>query len=686
MIKSVPKAQKEKYLHKKFNDTITDYYHWLKKKGDSEVLNYISKENQYFQEQLKILNPLQKKLFKEMKSILPQEEYQEPVPLGEWFYYKVWKKNKAYPIYMRRKRNSEKEEILLDVNDFENKIYLDVSSVQVSPNHKILAYALDDQGREFYNIYFKDLETGKTFPGFISKVTSCFVWANNNKSLFYVQQDKQTLRNFQVYRYDLQTGKKTFFYEEKDENFSVYLNKTLCQTWITLAVISTQSSEYHYLPADKASESFKLFSKRETDHEYHIHYGNGIFYILTNKDKALNFKLMQVFESSFKKENSSYPSFLWKDLIPHRKETFIQEYEVFKDFIVLNVRKNYKEEIEIYNLQTSQLKTIDFNEELYSIKIKDNREFKTDYLRLVFQSPLQALTVYDYSFKEQKLHFKSQKKYSGKFNSKNYKVKALKARTHDGIQIPISLVYKKNLSINSSTPLLLYGYGAYGLSLDHSFDSSLFPLLNQGFIYAMAHVRGGSEGGRIWYEKGRLLNKKNSFQDFISCCEFLIQESYTSSKHLYIMGESAGGLLIGSVLNERPDLFKGAVARVPFVDSLATLLDKTIPLSIGEYEEWGNPNEKIYYDYIKSYSPYNNIKQKKYPHLLIESGYHDPRVPYWEPLKWIAKLREYNQSNCLMVLKMNMKSGHFGSTGRIEFLKLKALCYSFLIGIEKGKI
>ena len=689
MIKSplIPQAKKQKHLHKKFNDTITDYYHWLKKKDTPEVLNYISQENQYSKEKLKILEPLQKELFEDMKSRLPKTEYQEPVPIGDWFYYKIWEKDKPYPVYVRRKKSSNQKQILLDLNDFsDNTDYLDISSVQASPNHKILAYAMDNQGRELYTIHFKDLDTGKILPSSISEVTNCFVWANNNENLFYIQQDKKTLRNFQAYRFDLKTGCNTLLYEEQDEKFSIYLNKTLCQTWITLAVISTQTTEYHYLPANKASENFKLFSKREQDHEYHIHYGGGVFYILTNKDAAANFKLMQASEKLQIKSDSHYPHSLWTDLIPYRKEVFIQEYEVFKNFIAVNIRKNGREEIELYDIKTSQLKTLDFNEDIYSIKLGDNKEFQTNNLRLNFQTPVQPLTVYDYNLPTQKLHFKSCKKYSGDFSTQDYTTKSLLAESPDGTPIPISLVYKKDLSINSSTALLLYGYGSYGYSLDPNFHFDLFSLLNKGFIFAMAHVRGGSEGGRVWYDKGRLLNKKNSFQDFISCAEFLIKESYTSKKHLYIMGESAGGLLMGAVLNERPELFRGAIARVPFVDCLATMLDKNIPLSTSEYEEWGNPNEKNYYNYIKSYSPYNNIKRTKYPYLLIESGYHDPRVQYWEPVKWLAKLREYNQSNHLMALVMNMKSGHFGSTGRIEFLKLKALCYSFLIGIEKEMI
>ena len=684
---TLPQAKKEPYFHKKFKNEISDPYHWLKKRDAKDVLNYIEQENAYSKEQLKALKPLQQELFENMKELLPEQEHQEPVPIGEWFYYKKWKKEQAYPYYIRRKKNSQKEELLLDVNALsKGKDYFAVTSVRISPNHKILAYALDDQGREFYNIYFKDLNTGNLLPHFIPKTTNNFVWANDNQSLFYIQQDEKTLRNSKAYLFNLKTGKKELLYTEEDEQFSIYFNKSLCDTFIFLFSISTQTTEYRYLSADQVNEGFKVFLKRQKDHEYHINYGEGFFYILTNKDQAYNFKLMKVPKDDFSGKESSYPDHLWKELIPHREDVFLEDYEVFKNFIALYLRKNCKEEIAVYHLKKQELEFIDFKENCYSVKLIDNNEFDTKYLRMIFQTPIQAPIIYDYEWETKKRHFKSQKKYSKVFSTKNYKTEFLFAKAEDGTAIPISIVYKKSTPINSSTPLLLYGYGSYGISLDSVFTSSLIPFLDQGFIFATAHVRGGSEGGRKWYEKGRLLNKKNSFTDFISCAEFLIKQNYSSPQHLYIMGGSAGGLLIGAVLNAKPKLFRGAIARVPFVDCLATMLDKSIPLSTGEYEEWGNPNKKVYYDYIKSYSPYNNIKKAHYPYLLIESGYHDPRVQYWEPVKWIAKLRDYNQSNNLLALTMNMKSGHFGSTGRLEYLKLRALLYSFFIGIEKKLI
>ena len=705
-----PKAKKEKYIHKKFEDKIPDYYHWLKKRDDPEVLSYIAQENKYAEQILKPLDNLQKELFDEMKERLPEIQEQEPYSKGDYFYYYIQKKEEQYPIYKRKKKPNGKQEVILDVNSIQTKSgYIDVKEVSVSPNHKILAYALDEQGREFYNIYFKDLSTEKLLKNYISQASSCFVWANDNQTVFYVKQDNKTLRNFQVYHFDIQTGKETLVFEEKDNKFGVYLNKSLCNTWVLLIASSSLSTEYHYLPADNPLQTFNLFCAREKEHEYQLHYGAGVFYILTNKDKAFNFKWMKISEEKISTEKSRYPSSQWEELIPHRSEVFVEGGEVFKEFIAINTRKEGRQKIEIYKLPSSQqavpsshrkqnfcesenfqikpqLETVDFKEDIYSVTLGNNAEYESDFLRLSFDTPVKPLITYDYNWKEKKLYFKRQMKYAGNFSSENYKTEARYALAKDGVKIPLSLVYKKDIKITAKTPLLLYAYGSYGFSLDSRFNPYILSLLNRGFVYAAAHIRGGSECGRLWYEEGKFLKKKNTFTDFIACAEHLIESSYSSPKHLYIMGESAGGLLIGAVLNERPDLFQGAVARVPFVDCLATMLDESCPLTTGEYEEWGNPNEKAYYDYIKSYSPYNNIKKTNYPHLLIETGYHDPRVQYWEPVKWIAKLREYKTDKNLIAMVMNMNSGHFSSTGQLEYFKLYSLCYSFLIGLEKELI
>ena len=508
-----PRAKKEKYIHKKFEDEIIDHYHWLKKRDNPKVLDYINQENEYAEQTLKPLENLKKELFEEMKERLPKTEEQEPYSKGDYLYYYIQKKEEQYLIYKRKKKKDNKEEIILDVNSIQTKSgYVDVRGVSVSPNHKILAYALDEQGREFYNIYFKDLSTSRTLKHHISQASSCFVWTNNNHTVFYVKQDKKTLRNFQVYRFDILTGKESLVFEETDNKFGVYLNKSLCNTWILLTAYSSLSTEYHFLPADQPMQTFKLFSTREKKHEYQVYYGDGIFYILTNKDKAFNFKIMKISEEKISKEKALYPSSQWEELIPHRPEVFIEGGEVFKDFIALNIRKEGRPKIEIYNIKESQLETVDFKEDIYSVNLGSNAEYKTDFLRLSFETPVKPPITYDYNWSEKKLYFKRQKKYSGDFSSSNYKTSALYALAKDGVKIPLSLVYKKDLKITKKTPLLLNGYGSYGITYDPGFYPHILSLLNRGFIYATAHIRGGSECGRLWYEDGKFLKKKIPLQ------------------------------------------------------------------------------------------------------------------------------------------------------------------------------
>lgn len=691
-----PKALKKQFFHEKFGDKIPDPYHWMRNRDSSEILSHLKKENEYAKQKLQPLENLKQQIFEEIKNRLPKKEDQEPVPIGPYFYYQTWEKNKQYPIYKRRLQQEGKEEILLSANSMKTKSgYLDVSSTAVSPDHQILGYALDEQGREFYNIYFKDLKTGKRLNHFIPSATANFVWSNDNQTVFYVRRDQETLRAFQVFRFNITNGKNELVFEEKDLKFSVYLDKTLCRTWVTILCFSIQTTEYHYLPAHAPLDNFRLFCKREKNHEYHLQYGDGFFYILSNRDQAFNFKLMKAVKQdrqrSFKAHKSEefvgdYPQHLWKECIPHRPEVFLENYEVFEKFIALEIRSRGRQGIEIFYLSKKNLHKINFSENIYSVCLGDNEEYKTSFVRLRFQSPTQPGTVYDYDTSAGKLHFKSQDLIKGGFDSENYVSKEEYALAEDGAEIPLSLVYRKDFPPSPSTPLLLYAYGSYGVSMDPVFSSIGLSLLDRGFTYALAHIRGGSEKGRKWYEEGKLLKKRNSFSDFICCAEHLIDKSYSSSSHLYIMGGSAGGLLMGAVLNQKPDLFRGAVVSVPFVDCLTTMLDESIPLSTGEYEEWGNPNEKMYYDYIKSYSPYDNIKKAKYPHILVQTGYHDPRVQYWEPAKWVAKLRDHKLDKNLLLLLTNMGSGHFGSTGRLEFLKLYTLYYAFLIGIEQNII
>ncbi len=678
----IPKASKINHTHEKFGDKRADSYYWLRKKDTKEVLNYLEEENKYTHHTLKPLESLKNKLFKEMKSRIPANYNTEPVSYGKYKYYTSWVKGKDYAIHKRIYKETQKEEMILDENLVAEKSkYCDIGNIEVSNNHNILAYSIDNKGREIYDIYFKDLKTGKKLKYFISGVTSDFIWGNDNQTFFYVQQDLQTLRSFQVYRFNILNGQKDLIYEETDTQFSVILNKTLSEAFIVIVSASSETSECFYLPADKPREDIRLFAKREEKHEYHINYGDGDFYILTNKDSAFNFKLMKV---RFEEKQMGYSSETWEELVPHREDVFIEDYEVFEKFIVLEVRSKGRQELEILDRETGKIHNVVFNEEIYSSELGSNYEYFTDFLRISYNSFIQPEIIYDYDVKKKKLHFKRQIPVEGEFKSENYISKREFVKARDGTLVPLSLVYKKDLKISKSTPVLLYGYGSYGISIDPAFSSSIFSLLDRGFIYAVAHVRGGAELGKKWYENGKGLKKKNTFYDFIDSAEFLIDHSYTSSEHLYIMGGSAGGLLMGVVLNERPDLFKGAIASVPFVDVLTTVLDESIPLTTGEYEEWGNPNEKVCYDYIKSYSPYDNVQRAKYPHLLIDTGYHDPRVQYWEPVKWTAKLRNYKTDDKLLLLLTYMGTGHFGDTGRFGRLKLVALYYSFFLGLEQN--
>ena len=680
--KDQPMASKINHIHEKFKDKRTDPYYWLQKRDAPEVLRYLEEENKYAQQILKPLDKLKKKLFKEMKSRMSENYDTEPVPYGKYKYYISFVKGKDYAIHKRINKKTLEEEIILDENLLADTCkYCDIDGINMSTNHSILAYSIDNKGREFYDTYFKDLKTGKNLKHFIQEATSDLVWANDNQTVFYVQQDPKTLRSFQVYRFDILTGEKNLIYEEKNLKHRVNLNKTLSGDFIFIGSASIETSEWFYLSADNPKADPRLFSARKEKQKYYVNYGDGVFYILTNKDSAANFKLMQV-PVSAKEDLKEYSPETWKEVVPHRKDASIENYEVFEKFIALEVRNKGRQEVEILDKKTGKSHSINFTEEVYSLVIGDNCEYHTDLLRVRYSSFTQPHIAYDYDVVKRKLHFKSQYPIKGEFKSENYVSKREFVEARDGSFVPVSLVYRKDLKISKSTPVLLYGYGSYGASMDPTFDHILFSLLDRGFVYALAHIRGGSELGIKWHKDGKFLKKKNTFYDFIDSAEFLINNSYTSSEHLYIMGGSAGGLLIGAVLNERPDLFKGAVALVPFVDVLTTILDESIPLTTGEYEEWGNPNEKIYYDYIKSYSPYDNVKKTKYPHLLISSGYFDPRVQYWEPAKWAAKLRDYKIDDNLLLLVMNMKTGHFGDTGRFSQLEPYALYFSFLLSLE----
>ena len=667
---------KKDFFHEKFGDRRHDPYYWMKKKGSPEVLDYLNSENEYAKEQLKSTQPLQKKIFKEIKSRIPDRYDTYPYKSGEYLYWAAFTEGKEYPIHKRKHQKTQKEEIFLNTNELaEGKDHYDLGDLQVSPNHKILAYAEDQKGSENYDIHFKNLETGKELDQFISGVNADFVWANDNKTLFYIDKDKTTLRSYRVFRYDIYSGKKEMIFEEKDEAYSVALEKTISEEYIFIGSISSTTMEWHFLPADKPNDSFTLFLKREKDHRYIIDYGEGFFYILTNKEEAYNFKLMKT------SIHDLSPS-AWEGVIPHNKEAYIESFENFKEFIALEIRTDGYKEIYLLNKKTFAIEKIPFPDPICYCLLDSNEEYDTKNLRVKMSSLIRPSAIYHYNYDTKKLELKQQTPMAKDFSPENYILKREFAVARDGVKIPITIVHKKDLKMNSNNPVFLEGYGAYGVSYDPNFDHSLPSLLDRGFVGAIAHVRGGAENGIKWHEQGKLLEKKNTFYDFIDAAEYLVKESYTSPDHLYIEGRSAGGLLVGSVLNERPDLFNGVIAGVPFVDVVSTMLDETLPLTTMEYEEWGNPNKKKYYDYMKSYSPYDNIKKTAYPHILTLAGYNDSRVSYHEPAKWVAKLREHKTNNNRLFLITDMKSGHFGATGRFKWIKLQALSYAFLLSLE----
>ena len=670
--KSPPQASTKDFSHFKHEDQRHDPYFWLKNKESEEVMKYLDEENEYAGFHLKKFQPLSEKLFKEMRERIPLDYDTAPVKWADYLYYESWRSDKEYPIYKRLKQeNKSKEEILLDVNLFQKTHkYIDVDDIWPSSDQNLLAYAIDTEGREFYNIYFKDLKKDQLLPACISEVTSDFVWAHDNRTVFYVKQDKETLRPYQVFRFDIYTEEHTLVFEEKDARFSVSVNKPFSEEYIFILSYSTQTTEWWFVQTQDLKKDFSLIKKRQKDHKYFVDQGEESFYILTNSEDAFNYRLV--------KSSISHPD-KWQEVIPHNKNILIEDINVFKDFITLEVRADARTDVWLFDKNTKQVDKIRFSDSIYSCHLGDMLEYETQKIRLDFSSPVSPPKVYDYDYKTKKTQLIKEMPIGGGFSSKNYTCERHNVKARDGTLVPVTLTYRSDNKLSEQTPCLLYGYGAYGISMDASFSSSIFSLIDRGFIYAVAHVRGGCELGKNWYYQGRLLKKKNTFTDFIDVAQYLQNKKLTSSSRLCIEGASAGGLLIGAVLNEAPSLFHAAIAKVPFVDVLTTMLDDKIPLSVGEYEEWGNPNEKTFYDYIKSYSPYDNVKKTSYPHLFIRTGLHDPRVQYFEPAKWCARLRAFKTDQHQLLLITDKESGHFGPTGRFSRIKKQALEQAFFI-------
>ena len=655
------------------NHTRIDNYYWLNQRENPKVIDYLKAENNYLDTMLAHTNNFQLSLFDEIVGRIKQTDESVPYKDNGFFYYTRFEVGKEYPIYCRKEGKMDaKEEIMLNVNEMaEGYDFYQVAGLSVSPNNLYLSYGVDTLSRRKYDIFIKDLKSGKIFDDKIQNTTGRASWANDNVSLFYQLKD-ETLRSYIIMKHKFGEDSSNDFevYHEKDPTFSTYIYTTKSNKYLVISSRSTLSNEYRFLDANNPEGEFKVFHPRESKLEYSInHYGNK-FYIVTNWN-AKNFKLMETLVDATSKEN-------WKDLIPHRENVLLEGIEIFKDYLVINERENGLTKLRVIKWEDNSEHYIDFGEQTYTAYISTNREFDTEILRYGYSSLTTPNSTYDYNLSTKEKTLLKQQEVVGEFDPNNYHTERLYATADDGKEIPISLVYKKGLEKDGSNPLLLYGYGSYGASQDPYFSSVRLSLLNRGFIYAIAHVRGGQELGRDWYEDGKLMNKKNTFTDFIACGEYLVSQKFTNSEEMFAMGGSAGGLLVGAVSNMAPDLFKGIIAAVPFVDVVTTMLDETIPLTTSEYDEWGNPNDKQYYEYMLSYSPYDNIDKRDYPALLVTTGLHDSQVQYWEPAKWVAKLRDMKTDDNLLLLKTSFESGHGGKSGRFERYRETALEYAFL--------
>lgn len=676
-----PQAKKIEKILETHGDRRIDNYFWFNERENPEVIKYLEEENAYEEFIMKDTEELQEQLFEEMKARYKKDDESLPYIFNEYWYIVRYEEGKEYPIFCRKYKSLDNpEEIVLDVNLLaEGEEFFEVGSVAVSPNNELASFSSDNVGRRIYTLNFKNLKTGEILQDKIENTTGKAVWANDNQHVFYIRKDK-SLRAFQVYRHQLGTdsSEDVLIFHEKDETFDVNVFKTKSLQYIFIASSSTISDEHHFIPSDNVFADWKVIQPRIDDLEYSVEHYEDEFYIITNADDATNFKIVKTKIDNCGMEN-------WVDVIPHRAEVLLEGFEIFRDYLVLEEREKGLLQIKIIDEKTQESHYLPFSDPTYTTYIGINLEFDTEVLRYGYTSLTQPSSTYEYNMKDNTTELlKQQEVLGGNFIPENYISERIWADSRDGkTKVPISLVYHKDTKKSADTPLLLYGYGSYGHTVDASFSNVRLSILDRGFIYAIAHIRGGEYLGREWYEDGKMLSKKNTFFDFIDAGKHLIKENYTSSKHLYAMGGSAGGLLVGAVVNYEPQLFNGIVAQVPFVDVVTTMLDDTIPLTTGEYDEWGNPNDKEYYHYMKEYSPYDNVEAKDYPHMLITTGFHDSQVQYWEPAKWTAKLREVKTDHNILVFKTDMSSGHGGASGRFESLKEDALEYAFLLKIDK---
>jgi oligopeptidase B len=680
---SAPVAKKLPKKLKKHNEIRIDDYYWLNDRENPEVIDYLNQENSYYDAMTAHTKDFQKQLFEEMKGRIKEDDQSVPYLYNGYYYITRYEKGQDYPIYSRKKGSLDApEEILFNCNELaKGHTFFQLGGLSVSPDNRFASFGVDTVGRRIYTIKIKNLETNEILPDVIENATGGSVWANDNHTLFYTRQDKVTLRANQIFKHKLQTSadQDILVFEEKDETFNVSVGKEKSRKYIVIGSESTMTTEYRILNSETPDAEFKVFQPRVRGLEYSISHFGDSFYILTNKDKATNFKLMKTPENATEKKH-------WKEVIAHRDDVLLEDIEIFSNYLVVEERSNGLNHIRILPWSGEGEYYLPFGSETYNAYTTTNVDFDTDILRYSYQSLATPSSVIDFNMKTKEKEIKKEQAVlGGQFDKNNYVEERVWATAKDGIKVPISLVYRKDLKKDGTNPLLQYAYGSYGVTMEPYFSTTRLSLLDRGFIYAIAHIRGGEDLGRQWYEDGKLLKKKNTFTDFIDCSQFLIQEKYTSPAHLYAEGGSAGGLLMGAVVNLAPELYHGVIAQVPFVDVVTTMLDDSIPLTTGEYDEWGNPNKKEYYDYMLSYSPYDNVKNQTYPNMLVTTGLHDSQVQYWEPAKWVAKLRTHKKDTTVLYLHTNMDAGHGGASGRFEAIKELAKEFAFLLDLEEIK-
>ena len=675
-----PTVEQIPYQLKEHGDIRVDNYYWMKERDNPEVIDYLERENDYFNKMTAETDSFREDLFEELKSRIKEDDESVPYFYNGYWYITRFEKGQQYPIYTRKKESlTAPEEVLFDCNEMAKGLdYFRLVGVNVSPDNTKVVYGIDTESRRKYTLYVKDLLTETILPTKIENTTGGSAWASDNEHFFYVYKNPETLRSEKIYRHNiLASGNEDpLIFHEKDETFSVYVRESKSLNYVFISSYSTLTTEHQFIKADKPLDAFQYIQPRIRGLEYSVGQFENHFYILTNHNNSKNFKIVKTPIVSPSMEH-------WETILEHREDVLLEDFEIFKEYFVITEREQGLTKIRIQRLDQKEDYFLPIDGETYSLYSGFNPSFETTKLRYGFTSLTTPSSVFEFDMADRtQTLLKQQEVMDSSFETKNYLEKRIWAPSRDGVKIPMSVVHHKDTELSTETPILLYAYGSYGSTIDPRFSSTRLSLLDRGFVFAIVHIRGSEYLGRNWYEEGKLLKKKNTFNDFIDCSKFLIENNYTSSSHLHALGGSAGGLLMGVIVNEAPELYRSVIAAVPFVDVVTTMLDSSIPLTTGEYDEWGNPNEKEYYDYMKSYSPYDNVKAQAYPNLLITAGYHDSQVQYWEPAKWAAKLRTLKTDTNVLFLNTNMEAGHSGASGRFDALKETAKEFAFMLQLE----